>query len=106
MVTLSDMKVKPGSMGKPIPGNKVDIIDDKGNPVPVGQVGMSAVHRTVTASFKEYLNGAVRTAKAFHGEWYLTGDLAKRDEDGVIFGLKVVRIIILLAQDITLAQLK
>src|SRR4051794_26246836 len=82
VATLSDMKAKPGSMGKPTPGNKVDIIDDNGNPDPVGQVGMIAVHRTVPALFKGYLNDPVRTAKAFHGEWYLRGDLAKRDEDG------------------------
>ena len=82
VATLSDMKAKPGSMGKPTPGNKVDIIDDYGHSVPIGQVGMIAVHRTVPALFKGYLNDPERTSAAFRGDWYLTGDLAKRDKDG------------------------
>src|SRR5699024_1357853 len=36
---MKDMKVKPGSMGKPTPGNEVDIVDDEGQPVAVGKTG-------------------------------------------------------------------
>lgn len=80
--TLIGMDIKPGSMGKPSPGNRIAIIDEDGNPVPVGQVGDIAVHRSTPALFKGYLNDPERTAKAFRGEWYLTGDQAKMDEDG------------------------
>ncbi|HJV45234.1 MAG TPA: AMP-binding protein [Bacillota bacterium] len=80
--TIVGMEVKPGSMGKPTPGNRVSIIDEDGNPVPMGQIGDIAVHRSAPALFKGYLNDPERTAAAFRGEWYLTGDQAKMDEDG------------------------
>jgi len=80
--TLKGMKVKPGSMGKPTPGNRVAIIDEEGNPVPVGQVGDIAVHKDSPALFKGYFRDPERTEKAFRGDWYLTGDQARQDEDG------------------------
>lgn len=80
--TLMGMDIKPGSMGKPSPGTRIAIINEDGNPVPVGKVGDIAVHRSTPALFKGYLNDPERTAKAFRGEWYLTGDQAKMDEDG------------------------
>ncbi|GGE19069.1 acyl--CoA ligase [Marinithermofilum abyssi] len=80
--TLKGMKVKPGSMGRPTPGNRVAIIDEDGNPVPVGQVGDIAVHRDAPALFKGYYRDPERTERAFRGEWYLTGDQARIDEDG------------------------
>ncbi|MGD7044883.1 acyl-CoA synthetase MbcS [Jeotgalibacillus proteolyticus] len=79
---LQSMEIKPGSMGKPTPGNPVDIIDEHGQPAKTGEVGDIAVHRDCPALFKEYLNDHERTQKAFRGEWYLTGDQATRDEDG------------------------
>ncbi|WP_047153633.1 acyl-CoA synthetase MbcS [Aneurinibacillus tyrosinisolvens] len=83
--TLKGMEVKPGSMGKPTPGNRIAIIDEDGNPVKQGEVGDIAVHRSVPTLFKGYLNDPERTATAFRGEWYLTGDQAKEDEDGYYF---------------------
>lgn len=83
--TLSGMEVKPGSMGKPTPGNRIAIIDEEGTPVEQGQVGDIAVHRSVPALFKGYLDDPERTAASFRGEWYLTGDQAKEDEDGYYF---------------------
>lgn len=83
--TLKGMEVKPGSMGKPTPGNRIAIIDEDGNPVKQGEVGDIAVHRSVPALFKGYLNDPERTAAAYRGEWYLTGDQAKEDEDGYYF---------------------
>lgn len=80
--TLQDMEVKPGSMGKPFPGMRVAIVDDEGQELPVGEVGHIAVHSTFPALFKGYLNDAERTARAFRGEWYITGDKGRMDEDG------------------------
>lgn len=80
--TLQGMEIKPGSMGKPTPGNIVEIIDENGNPVKVGEVGDIAVHRDTPALFKEYYRDPERTAAAFRGDWYITGDQAKKDEDG------------------------
>ncbi|SDI22718.1 acetyl-CoA synthetase [Alteribacillus persepolensis] len=75
-------KIKPGAMGKPIPGNEVSIIDQQGNPVASGKVGDIAVHQSAPALFKGYLHDKERTAAAYRGEWYLTGDQASMDEDG------------------------
>jgi acetyl-CoA synthetase len=80
--TLQGMVVKPGSMGKPTPGNQVEVIDEDGKPVEVGIVGDIAVHRDTPALFKEYYRNPEKTAQAFRGDWYITGDQAKKDEDG------------------------
>ena len=80
--TLQGMTIKPGSMGKPTPGNRVAIIDESGQVLPPGQVGDIAVHKDAPALFKGYFRDPERTAKAFRGDWYLTGDQARMDEDG------------------------
>ncbi|PYZ91819.1 acyl--CoA ligase [Salipaludibacillus keqinensis] len=79
---LKGMPTKPGSMGKPTPGNPVDIIDEDGKPVKVGEVGDIAVHKDCPALFKKYLDEPERTQASFRGDWYLTGDHAMKDEDG------------------------
>lgn len=80
--TMLRMDARSGSMGKPTPGNRVEIIDDNGNQAPVGQVGDIAVHNSTPALFKEYLNDPERTNMQFRGDYYVTGDRAKMDEDG------------------------
>lgn len=77
-----DMELKSGSMGKPTPGNRVDIIDENGIPCEVGVVGDIAVHIETPALFKNYYKDSERTAMQFRGEYYITGDKAKKDEDG------------------------
>ena len=78
-------KVNPGSMGLPSPGVNVAIIDEDGSQVPTGQVGDIAVDRDAPILFKGYLNDAERTAKAFRGKWYITGDQGSMDENGYIW---------------------
>lgn len=82
IATLKGMTSKPGSMGKPTPGNYVKIIDETGKPLPVGKVGDIAVYKDAPALFSEYYRDEERTRRAFRGDWYLTGDRAWRDEDG------------------------
>jgi acetyl-CoA synthetase len=77
-----DMSLKSGSMGKPTPGNRVEIIDEDGNPCDVGEVGDIAVHIETPALFKNYYKDPERTAMQFRGDYYITGDKAKMDEDG------------------------
>ena len=80
--TMLGMEARLGSMGKPTPGNRVEIITDDGIPAKVGDVGDIAVHVSTPALFKEYLNEPERTRTQFRGEYYVTGDRAKVDEDG------------------------
>jgi acyl-coenzyme A synthetase/AMP-(fatty) acid ligase len=74
-----------GSMGKPTPGFDLQIIDHDGAIVPPNTEGEIAVRVKPTRPlglFKEYWKEPERTANAFRGDWYLTGDRAYRDEDG------------------------
>ncbi|QKG85130.1 acyl--CoA ligase [Kroppenstedtia pulmonis] len=83
--TMKGMEVKPGSMGRPTTGNRVAVINEKGQPVSQGEVGDIAVHRDAPALFKGYFRDEERTRRAFRGEWYLTGDRARMDEDGYLW---------------------
>lgn len=80
--TLLGTESRPGSMGKPTPGNRVEIVDEDGNVCADDVVGNIAVHRSTPALFKEYFEDPERTAQQFIGDYYITGDRAKRDADG------------------------
>ncbi|HWK23798.1 MAG TPA: acyl--CoA ligase [Ureibacillus sp.] len=80
--TLLGMQPKPGSMGKPTPGNLVEIINEQGEITKTGEVGDIAVHSSTPALFKGYLKDEERTQKQYRGEWFLTGDRAYKDEEG------------------------
>lgn len=79
---MKGMEARTGSMGKPTPGNRVEIIDDFGQPCATGEVGDIAVHVDTPALFKEYFKDPERTSMQFRGEYYVTGDKASRDDDG------------------------
>lgn len=83
--TFQGLEVRPGSMGKPFPGTPVAIVDDEGHELPAGEVGHIAVHRSFPALFKGYLDDPERTARAFRGDWYITGDKGRMDEDGYVW---------------------
>ena len=81
-------EVRPGSMGKSMPGFTVALLDDDLNEVPAGQEGEIAVrvkpHRPV-GLFHEYWLNPGEMAKQLRGDWYLTGDRAVRDADGYFY---------------------
>ena len=79
------MKIKRGSMGRPIPGHRVDVVDESGNVVPPGMVGEVAIQRPDPVMFLEYWRNPEATKEKFIGDWSLTGDLAKKDEDGYLW---------------------
>jgi acetyl-CoA synthetase len=79
---MKGMEVRPGSMGKPTPGNVVEIINEKGEPVQVGEVGDIAVHSSTPALFQCYYKDEERTKMQFRGDYYITGDKAKKDDEG------------------------
>ncbi|MFC7061878.1 acyl-CoA synthetase MbcS [Halobacillus seohaensis] len=79
---MKDMEVRPGSMGRPTPGNSVEIIDELGDPVYPGEVGDIAVHIDTPALFKEYYKDPERTKMTQRGHYYITGDQATKDKDG------------------------
>ena len=76
------MPAKPGSMGRPVPGHRVAVIDDEGNPLNTGERGEVAVRKLDPVMMLEYWNSEEATKKKFVGEWLKTGDLASVDEEG------------------------
>jgi len=82
------MPVKPGSMGKPLPGVEAAIVktDDTKQHVELvetaGESGQLALKSGWPSMFRGYLDEEERYMQCFVGDWYLTGDLASRDDDG------------------------
>ena len=79
------MEIRPGSMGRPVPGYDVDIVDDEGQPMPPGEVGNIVVRcdrQYPLGLFRGYYEDPAATADAFRGPFYFTGDKAAQDEDG------------------------
>ena len=81
-------EVRPGSMGKPVPGMPVEIIDDDGNILPDDEVGHIAIRLTEPRPpglFDGYFEDDDANANCFRNGWYYTGDTATRDSDGYIW---------------------
>jgi acetyl-CoA synthetase len=76
------MPIKVGSMGRPIPGHVVGLIDAEGREVSAGEIGTVAVKRPDPVMFLEYWNNPAATKAKFIGDWCVLGDLAWRDDDG------------------------
>jgi len=76
------MEIKRGSMGRPIPGHQVEVVDESGRLVPSGEVGEVAVLRPDPVMFLEYWDNAKASQEKFTGDWCLTGDLARKDDQG------------------------
>jgi acetyl-CoA synthetase/medium-chain acyl-CoA synthetase len=74
--------VRPGSMGLPMPGHRVEVIDEAGSALPPGEVGDIALHGSPPSLFVEYWKDDEATRACRRGDWYVTGDRAYRDEDG------------------------
>ena len=79
------MDVKPGSMGKPIPGHQVDILAEDGDLAEVNKVGEIAVKAPDPVMFLEYWRNPEATRSKFRGDWLLTGDQGYRDEQGYLW---------------------
>lgn len=79
------MPVKPGAMGRPVPGHEVAVVNAEGTPLPAGEEGSVAVRRPDPAMFLEYLNQPGATAAKFVGDWMLTGDTATMDAEGYLW---------------------
>jgi acetyl-CoA synthetase len=85
MANFPAVPIKPGSMGRPIPGARVAVVRRSGAGVEVVEgpeaEGELAIDATFPALFRAYVGAEERYAAAFAGGWYLTGDLVRRDAD-------------------------
>lgn len=78
-------EVRPGSCGRACPGRKVAIVDKEGQVLPPGVEGEIAGWRHDPIVMLEYWRNPEATARKFAGDWLLTGDLGRIDEDGYVF---------------------
>lgn len=74
--------IKPGSIGRPMPGTVCAIINDDGLVLAAGEEGHIACKRPHPVMLLEYLNKAEATREKFIGDWLITGDTGHVDEDG------------------------
>ena len=85
IANLRGTQLKPGAMGKPVPGYGIDLVDTDGNPVPDGVNGEIVIRTDEKIScgvFLGYYLNQEATDHVWHDGMYHTGDLAWRDEDG------------------------
>lgn len=83
--TFTDVEPRPGSMGVASPGFEVAVIDEDGRSLPPGEQGDLAVRISPdrpVGIFRQYWKDPDRTAGAYRGNWYVTGDRATQDSDG------------------------
>ena len=74
--------VRPGAIGKAIPGHTVAVIDGNGRVCKPGELGQIAVKRPDPVMFLEYWGKPDATREKFIGDWMTTGDQGVIDEDG------------------------
>jgi acetyl-CoA synthetase len=98
VANVAGLPIRPGSMGKPIPGIELAllrhgpdgerVLDADGSPVlvdTVGDEGEIALRPPWPSLMRAYLNAPERYATCFAGGWYLSGDLARLDADGYVW---------------------
>jgi len=73
-----------GAMGNPQPGRQVAVLDDKGEPVRLGEAGVLAVHRSDPGLMLGYWQDDERTQEAYAGQWFLTGDRVAMGKGGAL----------------------
>ncbi|MEI7027843.1 acetate--CoA ligase [Paenibacillus sp. y28] len=78
-----EMAIKPGSMGRPIPGVEAAILDDQGNKLPPYQMGNLAIQTPWPSMMRRIWNNPAKYEEYFRMPgWYVSGDSAYMDEDG------------------------
>ncbi|MFG1266220.1 MULTISPECIES: acyl-CoA synthetase [Xanthobacter] len=77
--------IRPGSMGKAIPGHDVRIVDDAGVELPCGTEGHIGIRRGDPVMMLEYWKNPEATAQKYAGDFLLTGDMGRQDEEGYLW---------------------
>jgi len=85
--TAPDMEIRVGSPGRPQPGRCVAVLPLDGgvDPLPAGETGLLAVHRSDPGLMLGYWRRPDEDAEVFRGEWFVGGDLAAFDAEGYLW---------------------
>ncbi len=82
IANIPSLDIKPGSMGKPLPGITAAIVDDKGKEVAVGKEGNLVLKPNFPSLMKEIWRRPKKYRSYFANGWYISGDKAWKDKDG------------------------
>ncbi|MDC3417752.1 acetate--CoA ligase [Aquibacillus salsiterrae] len=82
IVNYPCMDIRPGSMGKPIPGVEAAIVDNEGNELPPNQMGNLAIKKGWPSMMRAIWKNPGKFESYFIKDWYVSGDSAYMDEDG------------------------
>ncbi|MCJ7828083.1 AMP-binding protein, partial [Patescibacteria group bacterium] len=85
MVNYRAVPIKPGSMGKPVPGIKAAILDKKNRPLSANQEGDLAFWRGWPSQLITVWKNPTSFQRYFRGQWFITGDRAYKDKDGYFY---------------------
>lgn len=83
LLSLPGEPARPGSMGRPIPGTEIRLVDEAGQTLPDNEIGQMIVR--TGAMMSGYWNDPTNTEAAIKDGWLWTGDLARRDDDGFYY---------------------
>ncbi|MBI2710909.1 MAG: AMP-binding protein [Actinobacteria bacterium] len=75
---------RPGTVGKPGPADQVLVGDERGDPLPAGEIGLVYIKAPATGRF-EYFKDADKTAGTYRGDHFTLGDVGYLDEDGYLY---------------------
>ena len=78
-------QIKPGSMGRPVPGIEAAVIDTEGEPLPILSLGELALKIGWPSMMLSIWRDEERYSAYFRNGWFLTGDMAIKDEDGYFY---------------------
>ena len=82
ITNFPEMPIKPGSMGKPLPGVEAAIVDENGDVLPQGEEGALVLRPGWPAMMRQIWNNPAKYNEYFRNGWYYTGDTAQIDKDG------------------------
>jgi len=82
IANFPSLPIRPGSMGRPVPGIEPAIVDASGNELPPGEEGDLALRPGWPSMFRVYWRNEEMYKSKFRNGWYITGDRARRDADG------------------------
>ena len=77
--------IKPGSLGRALPGHDVAVLDGEGRALAVGEPGILAARAPDPVFMLGYWNNPEATRANFRGDWWMTGDVGWKDSDGFIW---------------------
>jgi len=85
IANTGDFPIKPGSMGKPVGNINATILDDSYNILDKDDTGHLAIKTPWPSMFCDYWDNSDKYKSRFHNDWYITGDLAYKDDEGYFY---------------------